>query len=149
MQLFLKRINGFSLIEILVVLEVLVLLSTLSIPLIRNFQPNLQLSAAIRDMSTDIRYAQQLSITEQVIYGVRFNSSAKTYDIIRIDTATTTVKTVSLPSNVVYGSIGFGDKVVRFNSYGAVQVSGTVVLENTNNQSKSIIVKPSGYVQIQ
>lgn len=144
------RNKGFSLTEILIVLGILTLLMTISIPYLRNFQPNLQLNAAVRNLTTDIRYAQQQTITEQVVYGVKFYPAAKSYEILKLDIATTTIKSFTLPSEVEFQSVtGFTDDIVRFNSYGAAHETGTIILKNSSNQTKIIVVKPSGYVQIQ
>ena len=67
--------NGFTLIELLVVIGILSLLFLIGIPAFRAYQPALQLSGSVRELVTDLRYAGQLSVDEQVNHGVRFSVS--------------------------------------------------------------------------
>ena len=141
--------QGSVLVSTLVTMGILSILFAVSIPFFRQYQPNLQLTGTARELTTDLRYAQQLTISEQVAHYVEFNTSLDTYLIIKGGTATTTVKTVALPAEVGFQSVvGFTDDRVRFNSYGAVTESGDITLVNTNGQTKIISVKPSGYVQL-
>ena len=43
---------------------------------------------------------------------------------------------------------GFTNDEVRYNPYGAVKEAGTITLKNTKNDTKTILVKPSGFVEI-
>lgn len=137
------------LIDVLVVLGIIALLSTITIPYLRKYQPNLKLNATARDLTTDLRYAQQLTITEQKIHQVAFDLVNDKYQILKIDAATTTVKTVNLDAEVNYKEItGLADNRVIFNFYGGVSQSGQIVLTNINGATAVINIKPSGYVQL-
>ena len=94
------------LIDLLVALGIVALLSTITIPYIRKYQPNLKLHATARDLTTDIRYAQQLTVTEQKVHLVDFNEAQNKYEILKVDTATTTVKSVSLDSEISFKETG-------------------------------------------
>jgi len=69
-----KNINlkGFTLIEILVVIAILISLTLISIPFFNSFKPTLQLGSVTREIIADLRYIQQLTITEQVEYCLKF-----------------------------------------------------------------------------
>mgnify|MGYP003394734043 CR=1 FL=1 len=71
-------------IDLLVVLGIIALLSTLAIPYIRKYQPNLKLSATARNLTADIRYAQQLTVTEQKVYLVNFDAAHEKYNILKM-----------------------------------------------------------------
>lgn len=135
--------------ELLVVLGIIALLSTISIPYLRKYQPNLKLNAVARDLTTDLRYAQQLTVTEQKVHLVSFDLANDKYYILKIDTDTTTVKTVSLDSEISFKQItDLTDNQVVFNFYGGVSQSGQIILTNTNNVDATINIKPSGYIQL-
>jgi len=146
----LRRDNkGITLIELLVVLGITVLLSTITIPYLKKYQPNLKLTATARDLTTDLRYAQQLTVTEQKVHLVDFDSANDKYEILKIDVATTTIKTVILDSEISIKQItDLTDDRVIFNFYGGVSQSGQIILTNTNNTDAVINIKPSGYIQL-
>lgn len=141
--------KGSMLVDLLVVLGIIALLATISIPYLKKYQPNLKLSAAARDLTADLRLAQQLTVTEQKVHLVAFNLLNKQYEILKLDAATMTIKTVSLDATVSFKQItGLADNQVIFNYYGGVSRPGTVILTNTNNLNATVDIKPSGYVQL-
>ena len=141
-------LTGFTLIEILIVISVIVILVGISVPVFRRFQPGLQLSGAVRNLVTDIRYTQQLTVTEQVEYCLRFFPLEKKYQIIQCDQSQPLLEKF-LPDKIKTLTLtGFTNDEVRFNPYGAVKKSGTITLENIQNETKNIEVRPSGFVRI-
>lgn len=145
-----QNFQGSMLIDLLVTLGIIALLSTISIPYIRKYQPNLKLHATARDLTTDLRYAQQLTITEQKIYQVAVDPANNRYLIQKIDTATTTIKTVILESEIsIKQIIDLTDNRIIFNYYGGVSQAGKIILTNINNVTATINIKPSGYIQLE
>ncbi len=143
--------NSFTLAELLVVIGIVVILTSVSVPLFRNTRPSLQLSGVTRDLVTDLRYAQQLAVTEQADHGVYFSTTTEDkYQIIRHEnTATTTIKEKSLPEGINFQYISpLTDNEIRFNPYGAVKEAATTTLSNLKNETKTIRVSPSGFVKI-
>lgn len=139
--------KGFTLTEILVSLSVVVILATISLPFIKRYQPNLKLDGASRDLASDLRLAQQYSISEQVSYYIDISTSTKQYKLYKTG-STTPVKTYSLPNEISFQSVnGLSSDRVTFNAYGAVSDSGSIVL-STSQKSKTINIKPSGYVEL-
>ena len=139
------------LVDLLVVLGIIALLSTIAIPYIRKYQPNLKLHATARDLTTDIRYAQQLTVAEQKVHLVSFDENNNKYEILRVDAAaTTTIKSVNLDAEITFKTItGLSENQIVFNFYGGVSQSGQVVLTNVNNADAIIDIKPSGYVRLE
>jgi len=145
----LLRRESFSLIEILIIITVIGILVLISIPVFRIFEPALQLSGVTRDLVSDLRYAQQLTVTEQVEHGVRFSISLEKYQVIRYVTPEEILKEKELPSLVSFEKIeGFTNDEVKFNPYGAVKESGTVTLKSDREKTTTIDVRPSGFIKI-
>ncbi len=140
---------GSTLMSFLVGLGIIALLSTISIPYIKQYQPNLELSSNAKIITTDLRYAQQLTIAEQVTHKIIFFIDSNTYSIVKNSEPAETIKTVELSSGITFQEItGFTDDEVVFNYYGGVSQSGQIILINSNSKTKIINVKPSGYIQL-
>ena len=137
------------LLDVVVVFGIFALLATISIPYLKKYQPNLKLNAAARALTTDLRYAQQLTVTEQKIHLVDFDLTQDKYDILKIDSATTIIKSVDLDPEISFQEItGLTDNQAVFNYYGGVSQAGQIILTNANNATATINLKPSGYVQL-
>ena len=137
------------LLNLVVSLGIIALLTTIAIPYLRKYQPNLKLNGIARDLTSDLRFAQQLTVTEQAVHKVKFNLVNNSYQILKITTATSTVKGVSLDPQINFQQIsGFTNNEVTFNYYGGVSQAGQIILSNINGLTATINVKPSGYIQL-
>lgn len=141
--------SGLSLVEILAIAGVAVLITLISIPSFLGYQKNSKLKNEARQMATNIRYAQQLAITTQNVYQVKiFPEEEKRYQI-KDETNNTVIKDVYLATEVRVSQIeNFTDRQIRFTATGGVIEAGNIYLVNTNNQTSTLQIKPSGYVQI-
>ena len=145
-----KYKKAFTLVEMLVVVSVIGIISGISVVAIKNYQPTMNLNGIARDIVTDLRYAQQLTVSEQVKHGIKFCQIEKKYQVIRYGAEEIIIKEANLPQGVSYQSIeGFTLERARFNPYGAVEEGGTVVLINEESKTKTIEIKPSGFVKMQ
>ena len=141
--------KSFTLIELLIIIAIFGILALISTPVFRNYQPGLQLSVVVRDLVTDLRYSQQMAVTEQVEHGVRFSTSTDEYQIIKYGAIEEILKEKSLPEKVSFQEVtGFSNDEVKFNPYGAVKEAGNITLINTKNTTSTIDIRPSGFVKI-
>ncbi|GAG35410.1 unnamed protein product, partial [marine sediment metagenome] len=75
--------QGFTLIEIMVVVGIIVLISGIGVVAFFAFRPNLELRASARDIVSNLGYVQQRAVAEQVIYGIHFDFENDKYKLIR------------------------------------------------------------------
>jgi prepilin-type N-terminal cleavage/methylation domain-containing protein len=140
--------KGFTLIEILIVITIIAIIAGISVPAFRSFQPDFQLSGAVRDLVSDLRYAQQLTVTEQINYCLKFFLAEKKYQIIQCGQNQPLLEKL-FPEGIKALTVnGLTDNKVEFNPYGAVKEDGTIILENTRDKTKTIEVRPSGFVKV-
>jgi len=144
-----QKLKGFTLVEFLVVIAIMGIIASVSWAALKTLQPSWRLDGAVRDLATDLRYAQQQAVTEQVDYGIHFSSTTDEYQIIRYGTTTENVLEKSLPEGINFYQItGFSDDEAVFNPYGAAREMGSIFLINTEQKIKTIEVRPSGFVKI-
>jgi len=143
-----QKLKGFTLAELLVIIGVIGILAFFTMPALRNFQSTMRLNGVSRELISDIRYAQQLAITEQLEYCVQFFPLEKRYQLIQCGGAVP-IKESLLPEEIISLSVNdLTDNEIRYNPYGAVQEEGNIILENTKHETKTILVKISGFVKI-
>ena len=141
--------SGISLMELLIVIAIIGIISLIGLPVYKNISPNITLNASVRDMASDLRYAQQLTVTEQKMYSVRFNALDNSYYIFQVNSGAV-VKSRNINSQVRISAItGLSSSTATFTVTGASVESGEISLVNTNNKTNIIEIKPSGYVKIQ
>lgn len=137
---------GFTVMEVFIVATVLVIIASISFLSLRSFGPTFRLSGAARDLATDLRYVQELSVAQQKECGIIFVDLGK-YRLVEYGTSTAEIESKNLPEGITFQEINFPDQKVAFNPYGAAKEAGSVVLKSQDKQ-KSIEVKPSGFVKI-
>lgn len=145
-----KKNSGFTIAEIMVTIGIIIVLSGISWTAFKNYQPSLVLSTSARDLVSDLRLAQQLSITEQVNHGIYFDSVSGTYRLEKYSPTTQILFSKNLPSGItIYQITGLSEQKAIFNPYGSSVSSGTITIKNAPGSLKVIEIKPSGFVKIQ
>lgn len=145
-----NRFKAFTLIELLVVVAVIGAAAGISLVGFKALQPSVKLRSALQLLVVDLRYAEQLAVTEQLDYGVQFSTTTGEYRLLRHSTTTEEFLVKSLPEGISFHEItGFTDNEAVFNPYGAVRETGTVSLQNSKMETRTIEIRPSGFVKIQ
>ena len=141
--------KSFTLTELLIIMGIVGILALIGIPTFKTYQPSLALSGIVRELVTDLRYAEQLAVTEQIDHGVRFFLATDQYQIIRYGPAEEIIKSKNLPTEVSFQEItGLTDNEAVFNPYGAARKTGTITLINTKNSTTTVDIRPSGFIKI-
>lgn len=144
--------NSFTLTEALTVVAIIGILALISFPVLRNFQPTLQLNGIVRDLVSNLRFTQQLAVSEQVEYCFVLPDnfpSNRAYQIIQCGESQS-FKQGLIPEEIIGLTIipSLSNNEVRYNSYGAVKESAQITIENVQNKTKTINVRPSGFIRV-
>lgn len=139
--------QGFSLVELLISIGVLGLIAAIFFPSVKNSISNLTLANDSKEMVTDLREAQQRTVTEQSNYYIQFIEAENKYRLIKESTGEI-IKEKTLASEIdLYAVNDLTDGKAKFNFFGAAIETGTIILLNTSSNATSTIeIKPSGYV---
>ena len=141
--------KSFTVIELLIAICIIGVLSLIAIPAFRMFAPNLELSGTARELISNLRYSQQLSITEQIEHGIRFSTTTREYQLVKYSSPEEIIETKNLSENLDFQEIsGFTNNEVKYNPYGAVREEGSISLKNNRGTILIINVRPSGFVKI-
>ncbi|MDK2824594.1 MAG: hypothetical protein PWQ67_2165 [Clostridia bacterium] len=143
---FLKKQEGFTLTEMLLVLVILGILAALIFPDAYSIINNHKLQSIAKELVSDMRKTQQLAISKERPFRMIFNDSASspsnTYYIKDIN-KNETIKEVQLPSDIsIYLS-----KIIEFYPDGTTQ-NDTITLQNENNQTLFVVSYMTGRFRI-
>jgi len=145
--------NGFTFIEIVITLAVLAVVFGISALALKNVSPNMQLSGITRQLVTDFRYAEQISVTKQINHGIVFSTSTSPneYQVVKYGEGgeiLEVLKTEEFPLKVSIEEINFDNNKVAFNPYGAAVQGGNIVLINSKGETRTVKVSPAGFVKV-
>ena len=148
----LKSGAGFTLTEVFVVISIIGILALISFPVLRNFQPTLQLNGIVRELVSGLRLTQQLAVSEQVEYCFILPDnfpSNRAYQIIQCGESQFFEQGI-IPVEIIGLTIvpSLSNNEVRYNSYGAAKESAQITIENVQNKTKTINVRPSGFIRV-
>jgi len=149
MKIFFKKQAGFSLIEFLMIVAMITIIAGISSLIFKNIQPGLELKGLTRELITDLRYTQQMAVTQQVDHGIQFLLSERRYQVIKYQPTPEILKEKTLPDEIEFLQItGFTADKVKFNAYGAASEAGEIIIIATKNGATTTIeVSPSGFVK--
>lgn len=150
---FIRKKAGISLIEMLVVLGIMSIVAITSISFYHQQLPSLKLRGEVRQLVSDLRYVQQLAVTEQVIYLIKIYPAENRYELRRAPEGRPETivqeRAIELPTRFL--EITFADYEISFNIAGALRGDmGRVTLYNDTENNKrtiTIMIRPSGHAQ--
>lgn len=97
--------SAFTLVEILMVVIIIGIASAVIVPQISS-RDDMKASSAARTVMADLVYAQNMAITAQSNYYVRFDVTNHTYSLLNSAMTTITHPVSHMPYTVVFGTSG-------------------------------------------
>ena len=138
-----RRSGGFTLLELVLSIAIVVLLGLLVVPRLMSASPRLAAQNEGLRLRADLAYAQQMAINEACAHKVIIDTVHERVAIQRRDEesyATATERTLGHGVNIE-SSTFTGDAVV-FNLLGEPSEGGTVVLRGTDGSTVTVKVTP-------
>jgi type II secretion system protein H len=131
-----SREQGFSLIELLIVVGIIAVMAAVSLPAIGRYFRNYQIRDAAREVAAEIQTARTKAIMKNVNWGVLFVTlSPTTYRyIVEDDPANPAARTLNilgpirtLPGDVRFSNVGVTSASLRFDRMGVACDPGSNV----------------------
>lgn len=134
--------KGFSLVDILSVMAVAAVVTTIALPSLRGFAANYRLAAAADELAAELNAARVMAVSRSTTYQVTFNQNENAYRIVDLaDPANPTRVQRSLASGVQLKRTPVNP--ITFSSRGAAR-GGAVVLSSTTGRVIVVAVQASG-----
>jgi len=147
-----KNRQGVTLIELIVTIGIIGILTAVGAPTVSHFLPGIQLNGSARVLSTNLREAQERTITEQKPYSIRFSTttSPNYYQLIRIDGGSEEIiKKINLANNqTVSLQNTITNNQIVFSTDGGPSSNGQITL-TINGGNKIVSVSPAGFIKIE
>ncbi|MGA3084479.1 MAG: GspH/FimT family protein [Thermodesulfobacteriota bacterium] len=155
--------KGFSLLEVLIVIGIIVIISAIAVPNMAVMMKSYRLNSAANEMASVMQLARMTAIGQNANSVLTFNTGNQTYSAFSdngngggtindgIQTGTEpTIKMVNIASaysgEVTFSTPSFG-ATLTFNSQGSCNPSGTVSLQNSIGKVIQVIISSSGSIK--
>jgi type II secretion system protein H len=154
--LIMGRRNGFTLVEMMIVIAIMAVISAIAIPQWNSLRQNADLKAAARDLVADIAEAKARAISERLTYAMTFDAVNAQYQISRQqDHTTNALVNVGAPKDIRRGhpvcvTAAFASNPndrLRFNVRGTTN-NGTITLENSRGSKANIKINITGRTHV-
>ncbi len=153
--------RGFTLVELLVIIAMVGVLSTIAIPKISSTITGYRLKAAAREVVVDFKRARAEAVKRNKKILIQFTpaTSGGSYlvcvddnDSDTCDVNDSSLSSVTMPPNVKIASSTFTDNLAGFTSRGLVwnSNSGTVTLQRSGSSGSLVVeLSPAGDAHLQ
>jgi type IV fimbrial biogenesis protein FimT len=145
----LRKNDGFSLNELMIILGIIALICGMAMPSILGYVPKYRMDSAARDILGTFEFARLTAVKHNAATLVTLDYSN---DLVRITVGTDTVRTVRMPKGIDLqepASQSLGDSFT-FNGQGMADKSGEVLVSNGGRHpDKKVVLSAGGSIKIQ
>lgn len=143
-----KSGEGFSLIELMVAIGVLVFIMLISAPFFNDYAKTQDLKNSVKQFIGHLKEVQQYAVSTQIKHSATVGISSNNYNLVKKTAPDVILETRYLQNQVIFSSTtGLTNNEVVFNAAGGADESGEIILRHQlTGQQIKITVHPSGYV---
>lgn len=143
-----RKDPGFTFYELMVVIAIVGILSTIAIPGVVSWLPRHRVSSAAREVKSTMEFARMTAIRNNALVTVNLDWGNDRLTVVDDDAIT--LRTTELPDSVDLQANGLVSPVV-FNGQGFTNAGGGIVVVNTVNAAivRNIVLTVGGNTRIQ
>ena len=152
------RKEGFSLFELLVVVAIIGVVSTIAAPHVISWRSSAKLRGAADNLMADLEMAKIRAVKENSFVAILFNPGGYIVFVDRAnlwtrDADEPLLRERQLPAgisfNFTHPDWGFAGNRTRFNSRGRADLeNGTAVLVNSRGEQRNVVVSSLGRIRV-
>lgn len=143
-----KRVRGFSLIELIIVIAILGTLLGIASYSWSRYRDNTNLRTAVRELQTDLEQAKEKARAENKTYEITFTENAPTY-VITADGVTQTKSLSTIAPDLLVESTSFNQEKVSFLPRGTLgSNTGRIIVKNGRGSRATITVNITGRIYV-
>jgi prepilin-type N-terminal cleavage/methylation domain-containing protein len=151
--------RGFSLLELMLALSILIIVASIAYPLFQSFVANGNLRSAARDIMADFISLKQKAMAESATYQISFDVGNNTYLIQRIQPPPPppplqpqpyTKSPVNFSKDIKIQNVAFGSGTsVNFEARGILNPAGNLILVNSRGSTAKITCNIAGRIYVE
>jgi type IV fimbrial biogenesis protein FimT len=150
-----KKNSGFTLMELMIVIAIIAIMSSIAIPNFIGWLPERRLDAGAQDILQALQKSRSKAIMTNRNVIVTFDAGDNSFIAFVDEDASDdlsagdlTIVNRNMPAGIVFNALGFG-ATVTFNNRGIPTTSGVLTLQNTKGNSRTIQLYLSGHSVLQ
>jgi type IV fimbrial biogenesis protein FimT len=150
-----KKTSGFTLMELMIVIAIIAIMSSIAIPNFIGWLPDRRLDAGAQDILQGLQKSRSKAIMTNRNVIVTFDAGNNSFIAFVDEDASNdqsagdlTIANRNMPAGIVFDVLGFG-ATVTFDNRGIPTNSGVLSLQNNNGNGRNIELYLSGHSVIQ